>query len=33
MDSIEEFIDQLKFEEEKNKRIEKIMKDLYERNK
>jgi DNA repair exonuclease SbcCD nuclease subunit len=33
MDSIEEFIDQLKFEEEKDNRILKIMKDLYERNK
>jgi DNA repair exonuclease SbcCD nuclease subunit len=33
MDSIEEFIDQLKFEEEKYNRIAKIMKDLYERNK
>lgn len=33
MDSIEEFIDQLKLEDKKNKRVEALMKDLYDRNK
>lgn len=32
LDSIDEFIEQLKMEDEKEKRVEKIMKDLYERH-
>jgi DNA repair exonuclease SbcCD nuclease subunit len=33
LDSIDEFIEQLKMEDEKEKRVEKIMKELYERHK
>lgn len=33
MDSMVEFIDQLKLEDEKSKRIDKLMKDLYDKNK